>query len=269
MMKLEKHNITSPALLPFSQFIWHLTSDEPVAEGKLLPVVNTDLLISVSTPVYYYLEDEKPVQTPPVHIRNIKLRPQFVTQAAGCDVWGISLAPYGAYSFVGNMSGLTERVIELCAEQSYIYNMLRDGLRGLPETSDCITLIEEQIGKLVKASIPDNDRAAMDGYLSNMSRSGVVEYCEAAGIGVKRLERLFKKYTGMTPKQLQRIARFQQAGNELIYNDEPPPLADIAYNNEYADQTHFNRSFRKYAGVTPFAFMSCSDSIKAQIRQKK
>lgn len=266
-MKLKKYSIASPALAPFSQFIWRLTSDGPVADGKLLPVVNTDLLISVSTPIYYHFADEKPLQAPPVHIRNVKLRPQFVSQAAGCDVWGISLLPYGAYPFAGNMIGRAERVIDLCAGQPDLYGMLRNGLRSMSEPSDCLALIEKQIGKLVKAPIPGHDRTAMDDYLSNMLHCGVAEYCGAAGVGIKRLERLFKKYTGLTPKQTQRIARFQQAGNALIYNGGPPPLAGIACDSAYADQTHFNKSFREYAGATPLMFLSRSDSVKERIRR--
>jgi AraC-like DNA-binding protein len=252
-------------LRPFAQFIWHMSSDEPVANGKLLPVINTDLIISVSSPIFYHFADEEPLRAPSVHFRNVKLRPQFVTQAAGCDVWGISLLPYGAYLFTGDMSSIGESIIDLCAESPQICLALTEGLRCLPERP---ALIEEQIGKLVKATIPDLDRGIMDGYFSHMLHSDVVEYCEASGIGVKRLERLIKKYTGLTPKQLQRVARFQYAGNDILYNPEPPPLADIAYAHDYADQTHLTRAFREYAGMTPFMFMTDSGSVKELIHRQ-
>lgn len=69
----------------------------------------------------------------------------------------------------------------------------------------------------------------------------------------------------MTPKQLQRISRFQYAGNEIIYNTDPKPLVDVAYAYQYTDQTHFTKNFREYSGVTPFMFMHDSDIIKKRI----
>jgi len=81
------------------------------------------------------------------------------------------------------------------------------------------------------------------------------------GIGIKKLERLIKKYTGLTPKQLQRIARFQKAGNEMLYNDNAPSIADIAYSFEYADQMHLTKTFQEYSSVTPFLFLKAHDSI--------
>ena len=267
-MKLEKYSITFPTLRPFAQFIWHMTSDKPVVKGKLLPIINTDLIISVSSPICYHDAAEEPLPAPPVHIRNIKLRSQYVEQAAGCDVWGISLLPYGAYHFTGSMNGESESVIDLCAENPQMCAYLAEGLRSFSGSSECVAWIEVQFGKLIKTVIPDSDRSIMDEYFSRMLHSGVVEYCEAAGVGVKRLERLVKKYTGLTPKQLQRIARFQHAGNDILYNREPPPLADIAYAHDYADQTHFTKAFREYAGVTPFMFMTGSGSVKERIHRQ-
>ncbi len=269
MIKLEKYELKSSTLRRFAQFIWHMTNDEPVAKGKLLPVINTDLIINVSSPIIYLSADGARIHAPPVHIRNIRLRPQLVEQAAGCDVWGVSLLPYGVFPFVSNTNGYSESVIDLCGAHPSTCVELLEGLRGLPSTLDCPAFIEEDIKRLVISVIPDGDLAIMDDYFAGMLCCGVGEYCELTGVGVKRLERILKKYTGLTPKQLQRIARFQRAGNELIYSDKPSPLASVTYAHEYADQNHFTKTFREYAGETPFLFMNSSDIIKERIFRRR
>jgi len=43
-MKIAKYTINAPTLTGIAEFIWHLTSDENITGGRLLPVVNTDLI---------------------------------------------------------------------------------------------------------------------------------------------------------------------------------------------------------------------------------
>ncbi|WP_341836973.1 helix-turn-helix transcriptional regulator [Chitinophaga pollutisoli] len=69
----------------------------------------------------------------------------------------------------------------------------------------------------------------------------------------RSFERRFKQYTGMSPKRFARIAQFQ-ASLQQLRGKQFDKLSDLAYSNDYADQSHFIRTFREFAGCSPQKF---------------
>ena len=66
----------------------------------------------------------------------------------------------------------------------------------------------------------------------------------------RTFQRIFKKYVGVTPNQYRRICQFQVSFDQLRgkgFNK----LTDIAYDNGFADQSHFIRSFKEFTQITP------------------
>ena len=69
-----------------------------------------------------------------------------------------------------------------------------------------------------------------------------------AGMSRYQLIRAFRAATGMTPHAYQLNLRVNQA-RALLRSGEG--MADIAYRLGFADQSHFQRVFKDFAGVTP------------------
>jgi AraC-like DNA-binding protein len=68
---------------------------------------------------------------------------------------------------------------------------------------------------------------------------------------VRQLERNFKYYIGLSPKELLNIIRYKFA-QQLIQTRHPKrTLADIAFECGYYDQAHLSREIKKYTGVIP------------------
>lgn len=69
-------------------------------------------------------------------------------------------------------------------------------------------------------------------------------------IGRRHLERKFNEQVGMTPRLFLRIVRFQNIfriiGSKRIKN-----LTDLTYRAGYFDQSHFNRDFKAFTGMSP------------------
>lgn len=70
----------------------------------------------------------------------------------------------------------------------------------------------------------------------------------------RQFERKFIHYAGYSPKQFQRIARF----NTIIkgFEQRPKSLTEMAYDCGYYDQSHFIHDFRLFSGYNPKAFFS-------------
>ena len=78
----------------------------------------------------------------------------------------------------------------------------------------------------------------------------VSEAARHVGTSTRNLERKSLEWTGVSPKQLTRIARFSRALN-LRTADSSLTWTQIAHATEYHDQMHMIRDFRNFAGESP------------------
>ena len=80
-------------------------------------------------------------------------------------------------------------------------------------------------------------------------RLTVAQLAEEAGLHPSYFARSFKAETGVTVGRYVRRLRLEWAARELRQTDEP--IGRIALRACFADQSHFTRAFRRYAGRTP------------------
>ena len=78
------------------------------------------------------------------------------------------------------------------------------------------------------------------------------EMARAAGTSVRGLERAFGRDYGLSPRQYLRRLRMQTACQLLVSTRSP--LAQVADRCGFADQSHFNRDFKRITGMTPRAY---------------
>lgn len=64
-------------------------------------------------------------------------------------------------------------------------------------------------------------------------------------------EKRFRKTTGATPKQFSHIVKMNSA---ISRYKSVPRFADLAFENGYYDQSHFNKDFKLFTGQTPTDF---------------
>ncbi len=70
-------------------------------------------------------------------------------------------------------------------------------------------------------------------------------------ITTRQLERNFKKFIGLTPKEYSNIIRFQNALNIIKNSSENRSLLDIAFECGYYDHSHLNNEFKRNTGLSP------------------
>lgn len=80
-----------------------------------------------------------------------------------------------------------------------------------------------------------------------------------AGLSLRQFQRRFQSATGISPKVLCRLVRLQSV---LALSREPgATLGRIAATAGYADQPHFQREFRDFAGITPGEYFAGSHQL--------
>ena len=75
------------------------------------------------------------------------------------------------------------------------------------------------------------------------------ELATAVGVHPVHLARSFRREYGVTVGQYARDLRLEWATSQLALPDSS--LAEVSAGAGFADQSHFTRAFRAYAGVTP------------------
>lgn len=73
-----------------------------------------------------------------------------------------------------------------------------------------------------------------------------------AGLSERQLERLFKKYIGLSPKYYTRIIRFNYIFK--LITAKKSTWAAIVYQSGYYDQSHFIRNFKAFTGEDPSTY---------------
>ncbi|MBC7921441.1 MAG: helix-turn-helix transcriptional regulator [Ferruginibacter sp.] len=81
-----------------------------------------------------------------------------------------------------------------------------------------------------------------------------------AQLSERSFERKFKQWVGISPKLFSRVCRFQASLNQLR-NNNYDKLSDVAFENGYADQSHFIRSFKEFAGFSPYQYQKQSNEV--------
>jgi AraC-like DNA-binding protein len=70
-------------------------------------------------------------------------------------------------------------------------------------------------------------------------------------ISLRWLERYFKLYTGISPKEFINFVRYQSVLEKIRNNHTNKSLLEIAFESGYYDHAHLSNEIKKYTGSTP------------------
>ncbi|MDI9246442.1 helix-turn-helix domain-containing protein [Marinobacter sp. CHS3-4] len=73
------------------------------------------------------------------------------------------------------------------------------------------------------------------------------------GVSARQLRRLARQHVGLLPKDFFKVLRFQS-----VFKAMNAPQHSRAYLDQYYDQPHFVREFKRFTGVTPTQFRKMS-----------
>ena len=131
-------------------------------------------------------------------------------------------------------------------------------------TSERIKLIETFLLKRLtdKSNIDNIVKSTVDTILNANGQFSVNELSKQNNINRRQLTRKFSSIIGLSPKQLSKTVRIQNA-LKMLLTQEVTSLTDLAYENEYFDQAHFIKDFKEYTGLTPKEFYG--DNLKMSL----
>lgn len=183
----------------------------------------------------------------------------IVTEAGGLAMgMQVNFSPVGGRLFYGlPMTELTNRAVELEDVLGPDARILVDRINDTPGWDSRFAILETAIARRIAGATarPDGVDWAMRQLSHSSGACDIAALRHALGWSPRRIIDEFREHTGLPPKSVARIVRFEGARARL---DAPSPgrLADVASNSGYYDQAHFNREFRTLAGISPGQYLS-------------
>lgn len=170
---------------------------------------------------------------------------------------GARLKPGGAAAFFKEtISAFTDRVTPLDAVMGVEADRWRERLLDEEEDETRFDVFEGFLRERL-----DEERPGLDLALEAVGRINAAQgnlnlgdLSEGLGVSHKHLIEQFTALVGLRPKQYARVVRFASVLPALVA-DTAPDWAALAQMAGYHDQSHFNREFQLFAGLTPGQYL--------------
>jgi AraC-like DNA-binding protein len=170
------------------------------------------------------------------------------------DGWaaGVLCAPATGHLLTGrSMADVVDRFVELDTVVPGLTGRVRSAY--LREPAAVVDVYEETLRTL----LPVSEEGLLVNRVVDLVETSpdllrVSDLCERVGIADRSLQRLTRRWLGLSPKWLVQRRRLGEAADRLRAGGTT--AAQIAADLEYADQAHFTRDFARVTGMTPGQF---------------
>lgn len=151
---------------------------------------------------------------------------------------------------------LTDKPINLNLLSPTITQSLQEQLLNAHTIYEMLALIDHYIYKLITKIKCDIKilQYATSKISAKPVKDILVETQEELAMTERTFQRLFANHIGISPNQYRRIVQFDAAFKQLNKR-EFRQLSDIAFDNNYADQSHFIRTFKEFTNLVPKEYL--------------
>ena len=166
------------------------------------------------------------------------------------------LKPYSLISLFGiSAQELTDKPVDfnLLSKRTD----LQEQLLNSNTVNEKILLLDNYILSLITKNSKDNPliKYAAEIIFKRPTRHILNEIQKDISITERTLQRMFEKNIGVSPNQFRKIHQFNRAFRQLDKR-QFQNLSDIAYDNDYADQSHYIRAFKEFTNITPKDYLA-------------
>lgn len=204
------------------------------------------------------------VETQASAIVSGQLRKRIMIRPTGrVSLFGVRFRPHAAFGFLGvAMTSLTDHVVPLSNVIGKWSDELESRIAEAASFEERVEMIESVL--TARPGSWNGETTIAAGLVGMVSDSGgrmsVRELVNFSGVGERRLERIFAKYVGVSPKMFARIVRFGGVVRNIEAADSFG-LLDTALSFGYYDQPHMIHEFNEFAGTSPLRYFDATHQL--------
>lgn len=150
------------------------------------------------------------------------------------------------------LAGTADALVPLATVLPVLHEALAPYL-GQPEAAVLAGLQAQLPALLVAPELPLL-RQACQRWQQTKGTVGVLALAQELGCSTRHLEKLFRQYLGLTPKEFTAVLRVRGVVDALQQAATAPPLAQVALDYGFYDQAHFIKVFRRMVQRSPGKF---------------
>ena len=226
------------------QAIWSVQGAQQPVQKKLFSDASTGILFNLAGTIC--IDGEALPQG--IVALPVKKQTEKITLHPDTQLAGIRLFPAVGYALCSKTFDSIKN-LPLALEEHLGLTQVHQALRACSDNDTRIAILYRWAYKYLAAR--ENLPIALANALDSLEQGHSVGSIEEQNqLSQRQIERLFKRWLDMTPKNYQRILRFRQA---LAYlrRQQAPNLADAAQLLGFSDQAHMTRELREIGKVTP------------------
>jgi AraC-like DNA-binding protein len=240
-------------LRPFVERLWASTAAGPSSRReRMLPAVSAHLVIRLGgAPVRLFAGEQDEAGAPISHavIGGVRDAAYLKDNSDPVPTVGVVFRPGAAGAFLGAPAdSFAGCHTPLDAFWGGAVESLRDALAATSDLARRLEILEAALLQRLPR-IRGVDPAIVQATVL-LGRRPVGDVAAGFDWSHRHFIARFSQAVGLSPKRYARLLRF---GRVLLRLERPPAegLAEIAQEAGYADQAHFNRDFRGFAGISP------------------
>lgn len=167
-------------------------------------------------------------------------------------IFGAAFKPSRAYQLMGlAMSELRDLRVDLEWVWPTLVSEVKERLWETTRFSERVVIMTDFLRETVRSDVaPLADFLGAFAAIGSGNAGELRRLAATHRVSPRLLRRYFDRYAGLSPKQVDRVIRFQGALYDLTLRPHVS-LPDIAGRHGYADQAHFNREFKRLSNLTP------------------
>jgi AraC-like DNA-binding protein len=250
-----------PLLAGLIKSVWLSTPDQTVKTSpceRILPTGEMHLVFRLSGPSICIFDDNRPAKELTLgHAVVGGARAGFYTKEVAADslAIGVQLLPGAAQALLGmpadELTGQHARLDDLWGKSA---GFMREQLLAASLPADRIHRFQMLLlARLRSAQAPVLHPAVKRALAQFKAGASVQDAVAQSGYSHRQFIRVFSQAVGLPPKLYCRVQRFQHALGliQRVGVLLPLSLPEVALDAGYSDQSHFNREFREFSGLTP------------------
>lgn len=261
------YHFSKPSLLlsPYVKQYWGLESCVPDGGEHIQRIVPNGLMELV-----FYLGDKprsqsesKPIAENTIVTGQLKEHYDLLVEGT-MNLFSVTFQPQGAMMFFNiPISEFSNQNIPL----RYFFKQKVDAVEDQLYETTCfqekVIIIENFLFDLLRRNYKNHEVARISKIISCINSSkgilNIADLSDKACLSRKQFERTFTRCIGTTPGNFLRVVRFQHA---IFTRQRKPtiPLASLAGECGFYDQSHFVSEFKTLSGLTPGKFFSGCES---------
>lgn len=177
-------------------------------------------------------------------------------------IFGAAFKPTGVYQLMGlAMSEIRDLRLDLELVWPTLVSEVKERLWETSTFTERVPVMVEFLRETIRSDVaPHPDFLNAFEALRSGHQLALRQVAATFQVSPRLLRRYFDRYAGLSPKQVDRVIRFQGALHDLALRPHVS-LPEVAGRHGYSDQAHLSREFKRLSNLTPAWFRANLNSL--------